>query len=276
MAARAAAQRHPAQSQEAGGLPSAGDRRPFHVGYRVAAARADGSTSALLVVEADGKQVFQKRFQCGPGKGEWKKAEFKSAVARLPESLRPRLYGHDSRGHRQIRVRVADGDWLEIGQIGLKPATAGTKEVTLALKQEWGKKPTALPLRAGCRRAVRWLGLADARQGVAMEDVHRALERGGVQGDRRHGGGMGRVQQNAARRRTALGRGLPEQLAEGRTGAGRCGTSAARSAFWTATAATSGTRISRATSSTASSWTCSSATELEASVSGRSFMQQRR
>jgi len=92
-------------------------------------------------VEADGKQVFQKLFQCGPGKGEWKKAEFKKQW-QIYQNLFDRDYTATiPAGARQIRIRVADGDWLEIGQIGLKPATAGAKEVTLALKQEWSKKP---------------------------------------------------------------------------------------------------------------------------------------
>lgn len=100
------------------------------------------STSVLLVVEADGKQVFRKLFQCGPGKGEWKKAEFKSEW-HVYQNLFDRDYTATiPAGTAEIRVRVADGDWLEIGQIGLKPATAGKKEVTLTLKQEWGKKPT--------------------------------------------------------------------------------------------------------------------------------------
>jgi hypothetical protein len=99
------------------------------------------SGSALLVVEADGKQVFQKRFQCGSGEGEWKKAEFKKEW-----QIYQNLFDRDYRaaipsGARQIRVRVADGDWLEIGQIGLKPTTPGAREATLTLKQEWDKKP---------------------------------------------------------------------------------------------------------------------------------------
>ena len=99
------------------------------------------STSALLVVEADGKQVFQKLFQCGPGKGEWTKAEFKPQW-HVYQNLFDRDYTATiPAGARQVRVRVADGDWLQIGQIGLKPATTGAKEVTLAMKQEWGKKP---------------------------------------------------------------------------------------------------------------------------------------
>ena len=80
------------------------------------------SASALLVVEADGKQIFQKLFQCGPGKGEWKKAEFKKQW-QIYQNLFDRDYTATiPAGARQVRVRVADGDWLEIGQIGLKPA----------------------------------------------------------------------------------------------------------------------------------------------------------
>ncbi len=99
------------------------------------------SSAALLVVEADGKPLFQKQFRCGPGQGPWKKAEFKPEW-RIYQNLFDRDYTATiPAGTKQVRVRVADGDWLEIGQIGLKPAIADAKEATLALKQEWGKRP---------------------------------------------------------------------------------------------------------------------------------------
>ena len=34
------------------------------------------STAARLVVEGDGKTIFDKQFNCGPGSGEWKKAVY--------------------------------------------------------------------------------------------------------------------------------------------------------------------------------------------------------
>jgi hypothetical protein len=99
------------------------------------------STSALLLVEADGRQVFQKQFRCSAGEGEWKKAEFKPAW-QIYQNLFDRDYTATiPAGTRQVRVRVADGDWLEIGQIGLKPAVAGAKEAVLTLAQQWGKRP---------------------------------------------------------------------------------------------------------------------------------------
>ncbi len=98
------------------------------------------STLARLVVEADGKPVFQKRFQCGPGKGEWKKAEYKPQW-----QVYQNLYDRDYTATipaltRQVRIRVTEGDWLQIGQIGLKPADAA-KETVVDLKQEFGKRP---------------------------------------------------------------------------------------------------------------------------------------
>ena len=117
------------------------DRRSLRDGYRVASPGAHGFGPALLVVEADGKPVFRKEFRCGPGKGEWKKAEFKQEW-RIYQNLFDRDYTATiPAGTKQLRLRVADGDWLEIGQLGLKPASAGAKEATLALKQEWGKRP---------------------------------------------------------------------------------------------------------------------------------------
>ena len=99
------------------------------------------SGAATLAVEADGTQVFQKAFRCGPGDGEWKKAEFKKEY-NIYQNLFDRDYTATiPAGAKQVRVRVTDGDWLQIGQVGLKPATAGAKEAALTLKQDWGKKP---------------------------------------------------------------------------------------------------------------------------------------
>ena len=177
------------------------------------------STSALLVVEADGKPVFRKRFQCGPGKGEWKKAEFKKQW-QIYQNLFDRDYTTTiPAGARQIRVRVADGDWLQIGQIGLTARDRRRKEATLALKQEWGKRPE--PFRyAPEAPGGPFLGLPMQDRAWLWKTCIEPWKEVGVAGDRRHRGGMGRLQQDAARRRPPLGRGLPEQLAEGRLGLG--------------------------------------------------------
>ena len=183
------------------------------------------------------------------------------AVADLPESLRPRLHGHDSRRHEagarsrgRRRLAANRPDRPETRR------TAGAKEATLALKQELGKKPEPFRYAPDARRPVP--RPADAGPGLALEDLHRALERGRGARDRRHGRGMGRVQQDAARRRAPLGRGLSEQLAAGRLGLGDVELPRPVRHPGQRPRATCSTKTSRATSSTASSWTCSSATEV--------------
>lgn len=99
------------------------------------------SSEARLVVEADGKPIFEKQCTCGPGKGEWKQAVY-SRQWHIYQNLFDRDYScHVPAGTRQVRVRVAAGDWLEIGQIGLKPADAD-RETVVQLSQQYGK-PTS-------------------------------------------------------------------------------------------------------------------------------------
>jgi hypothetical protein len=107
------------------------------------------SMAATLVVEADGQSVFEKAFRCGPGEGEWKTAEFKEQY-----QVYQNLYDRDytaviPAGTQQVRVRVAAGDWLQVGQIGLKPVTGDGVEATLTLRQEFGKKPDLLRYAPG-------------------------------------------------------------------------------------------------------------------------------
>jgi hypothetical protein len=126
------------------------------------------SSAALLVVEADGKQVLHKQFRCGPGKGEWRKAEFKPQWQTYQNLFDRDYTATIPAGTKQVRVRVAEGDWLEIGQIGLKPAGAGAKEATLALKQEWGKKPE--PFRYAPGGAPGTPGRGGPFAGLAVQD----------------------------------------------------------------------------------------------------------
>lgn len=107
------------------------------------------SMSATLVVEADGVPITKKSFKCGPGEGEWKKAQFKPEY-KIYQNLFDRDYTATiPAGAKQVRVRVTDGDWLQIGEIGLKPAGASAKEATLALNQQWGKKPEPIRYTPG-------------------------------------------------------------------------------------------------------------------------------
>ncbi len=90
------------------------------------------SVAANLIVEADGRQVYQKAFKCGPGEGEWKKAVYaeqwkiyqniydKDYIATIPS------------GTRQVQIRMTDGDWIYLSELGFKPAGAAREHVLAA------------------------------------------------------------------------------------------------------------------------------------------------
>ncbi len=98
------------------------------------------SRAAHLVVEADGQPLWQHSFQCGPGEGEWK-----TAVLEPKFKIYQNLYDKDysvtvPKDTQQVRIRVADGDWLQLGQLALKPSGAPAEDV-LQLSDRFGVKP---------------------------------------------------------------------------------------------------------------------------------------
>jgi aryl-phospho-beta-D-glucosidase BglC (GH1 family) len=122
------------------------------------------SSQATLVVRADGQTVWEKRFVCGPGEGEWKEAEF------MPEwGIYQNLYDRDYEaqipaGTRRVEVAVVDGDWLRLGEIGLE--RPGAPEDALTLRPEWDQPPARVrysptaaqgPFRADVMEDRRWL-----------------------------------------------------------------------------------------------------------------------
>jgi len=97
------------------------------------------SVAARLVVAADGQEIYTHDFKCGPGEGEWKTAEF-SEQYKIYQNVYDRDYTATiPAGTRQVQVRVAAGDWLEIGAVGL--SVAGRREDAIELGRAFGKEP---------------------------------------------------------------------------------------------------------------------------------------
>jgi hypothetical protein len=113
---------------------------PFENETRIRLHVATVSSSARLVAEADGAVLWEKNFQCGPGEGEWKTAEFKPQW-KTYQNLYDRDYTFTvPAGTRQVRLQVKDGDWMQITELGLKPPGAASED-TLGLAAPWGKAP---------------------------------------------------------------------------------------------------------------------------------------
>ena len=184
------------------------------------------SSAARLVVEADGKPILDKQFQCGPGSGEWKRAKFKPQWG-IYQNLFDRDYPCSiPAGTRQVRIRVAEGDWLEIGQVGLKPADAA-KETVVDLKQEYGKMPQPFRFAPGLPGGpIVGLPMQDRAWlwKQCIEPWKEALSTKGSASWSANGAS------STARRTTSCSAGPRIAWPTGRrpAGAGRCGTSAAR------------------------------------------------
>ncbi len=108
------------------------------------------SKAAHLVVKADGNTLYEKKFVCGPGKGEWKTAEFKPKW-KIYQNLYDRDYTtRVPAGTRELRISVASGDWLRLTEIGLRPTgTETAREDVLPLLGDWGKKPEPVTYAPG-------------------------------------------------------------------------------------------------------------------------------
>ncbi|MHC4403052.1 MAG: glycoside hydrolase family 5 protein [Planctomycetota bacterium] len=123
--------------------------RPTRLRLRVGSV----SSRCLLIVDADGTPVLEKDFVCGPGEGEWKKAEYR------PEwGIYQNVYDRDyeaviPRGTRRVRVRGTEGDWMSLGELGLR-AEGDASETVLALRNPWGEKPAQLRYETRLGKAI--------------------------------------------------------------------------------------------------------------------------
>ncbi|MCG3150541.1 MAG: hypothetical protein PCFJNLEI_04027 [Verrucomicrobiae bacterium] len=97
------------------------------------------STSARLVVAADQLPIWEKLFQCGPGTGEWQRVEFQPKWGTYQGFFDRDYTTVIPAGSRQVQLWVREGDWLRLGEIGLKTEPNGPEDV-LRLKEGWGNQ----------------------------------------------------------------------------------------------------------------------------------------
>jgi hypothetical protein len=155
----------PMQGELAGPLAIEG---PFGSEVRLRIRVERVSFLARLCVRADGKIVLDRTFRPGPGRGEWKKAEYSTewkiwqnlydldVVARIPA------------GTRELEIENADGDWMTFTEIGFLPAGATVETLLVPGDREWGSRQR--PLRADLSAPLRPftpLGV-DARAGAVL------------------------------------------------------------------------------------------------------------
>jgi aryl-phospho-beta-D-glucosidase BglC (GH1 family) len=128
----------PSKPEYAGALRLDG---PFVEAQRLRLRVGVVSAKATLVVRADGAEILRRQFVCGPGEGEWKKADFKAQ-----HNLYQNLYDLDCEavipaGAKVIECVNEAGDWMQLTELGLTPQRPGAAELKVGLDTSWGRKP---------------------------------------------------------------------------------------------------------------------------------------
>ncbi len=115
---------------------------PFETETRLRLHVMSVSSQAMLVARADGEKVWENHFQCGDGKGEWKKSEYQPQW-----KIYRCTYDRDYEvtipsGTRRVEVAVTGGDWMTLTEIGLK--RPNTAEDVLTLRAGWDEPPATV------------------------------------------------------------------------------------------------------------------------------------
>ena len=108
---------------------------PFEGGERLRMKVQTVSDDCLLVVEADGEEIFRRPFTPGKGEVEWKEEHW------TQWNIWQNLYDLDvfveiPAGARKLTIRNTEGDWLAISELGLTFAP-DAKEHVFPLSIDW-------------------------------------------------------------------------------------------------------------------------------------------
>ena len=98
------------------------------------------SKSSKLVIRADGKQVFEKLFQPGPGEGEWKQAVYE-AQWDIYQNVYDKYYEAKIPAKtKEISIENTEGDWLTFSELQIGPSYGNVnKEITIPVESwDWG------------------------------------------------------------------------------------------------------------------------------------------
>ncbi|TVS10744.1 MAG: glycoside hydrolase, partial [Planctomycetaceae bacterium] len=100
------------------------------------------SNRADLVARADDRMIWEKSFVCGPGTGEWEKAEYREQWG-VYQNVFNRSYEMTIPADSQrVELAMLAGDWLQVTEIGLTHGDG--PELVVTLRPEWDRPPAEL------------------------------------------------------------------------------------------------------------------------------------
>ncbi|HCE42735.1 MAG TPA: glycoside hydrolase [Lentisphaeria bacterium] len=121
------------------------------------------SDKSTLVVKSDEKTLLSRKFECGPGQGEWKESVYKPEWEKYQNVYDLDVSVEIPAGTKNISLDISEGDWMAVTEIGLTPENE--KEYKLYADPIWGRNPvklefspsSAVPFRSGSMMDRRWL-----------------------------------------------------------------------------------------------------------------------
>jgi hypothetical protein len=123
------------------------------------------SSEALLVVRADGQEVFRRHFRPGPGEGEWNRSVFSSRWQIYQNEYDVWCSASIPSGTCVLDVEVILGDWLSLNALTVQ--VPGSDIDIPCTSRSWGQEPGEIFLSESG-------GHAEIRTGI--QTTHRLLE----------------------------------------------------------------------------------------------------
>ncbi|MFZ2657127.1 MAG: cellulase family glycosylhydrolase [Victivallales bacterium] len=121
------------------------------------------SGKSNLVVKADAKILVSRKFECGAGKGKWKKTVYNPEAGKYQSTFDMDVVAYIPAGTKIISLLNSEGDWMTVTEIGLTPDKGS--ECMVYADQAWGCNPVKLefnpsspvPLKSNAIIDGKWL-----------------------------------------------------------------------------------------------------------------------
>ena len=102
------------------------------------------SSKSKLVVQADGKTVFEHQFDPGPGEGEWEKSVYQEQWKTYQNVYNRDYEAIIPTGTKVVTIQTTEGDWISLSEIGLSAEIFPDREIKIPTTTGWGQKSEVL------------------------------------------------------------------------------------------------------------------------------------
>ncbi len=98
------------------------------------------SSDSTLLVKADGETVYKRRFQPGPGKGDWTEVIFNKTWGTYQNLYLFDVLATIPKNTKRIEISNAAGDWMNFIEIGLTQSESETEHILAPGKGTYGSR----------------------------------------------------------------------------------------------------------------------------------------